>query len=593
MERLSIEEKISEYLKMLNDGILEIANKDIGHYFSTGEPVAYFFNNYKRRLYKEVSKNPKYIEYDKAREKILNLFDKPDYIAEYIELVNSNQIPLLAIDKFNFFSNGKKIGEFYRVNKDSIIERLIKDKKYLKGYETIKGKIVGKLFDKINEYIILVNENKIEVKNNDSNSCFSNGDRINRYWRIHSKEIYDTIMNDKRYIFGYETAKEKIKEAYSKVKINTKISLKQKIDEYINMLNKDLISISLLDMYNKFSNGELINKFWTIYKEDIINALYTNKYKTGYEHAKELIFNYKESLDIIDEFIEKAEPVVDIIDTTDIVLSNGSKISFYLGNHRNKIAERLEKDNKYKKGYINLKRKLGLIIDDKDPEKIREDILDVMIEKLNNPKLNITKETKTNGNILKFFRLNKSQIAFKLKNDSKYKYGYEVIKTRIFGSSKIEEYIELLNNYVIDVLKFETNIHFKDGELISNFWTKNRKAIDEYLNSDERYIRGYEIARIKNELGCSAQSKSKETLKKSIICEQFLINYEYNRELLEKIPSVIFDALLEFYIKNKIHYLNFDGTLSNAFLITEKEFKEKYNMYFSELLNKKEKVNTL
>ena len=344
-------------------------------------------------------------------------------------------------------------------------------------------------------------------------------------------------------------------------------------------------------MYHRFSNGEVINKFWTLYRYDIIKTIDSKKYKTGYERAKELIDSYKESADIIDEYIIKAEPVIDIIEQTDIVLSNGSKISFFLGNHKEQITERLIKDQKYRKGYMNLKRKLGLIIEDKEEEKIEEDILDIMIEKLNNPKFNITKETKTNISVLKFFRLNKKQIVAKLQSDPKYKYGYDVIKTRVFGSSKIEEYIELLNNYIINVEKYEENIHFRDGELISNFWVKNKRAIDEYLASDIRYMQGYEVAKIKNELGYSTQSKSKETLRKSIICEQNFIRYDLNREMLELIPSKLFDNLLNFYIERKIPYINVDGTLSSIFLITEKEFKEKYCMDFKDIL--KEKVNTL
>ena len=312
-------------------------------------------------------------------------------------------------------------------------------------------------------------------------------------------------------------------------------------------------------------------------------------------YAKELIDSYIESDNIIDEYIEKAEPILDTIQTTELELSNGSKLFYFFNNHRDQIRQRLIKNPKYNKGYLNLKRKLGVIttIDGSEPSDVSNDELDIMIEKLNNPKLNMSKITKTNHSIITFYRINKEVIENALLTNPKYHNGYDVIRTRVFGSSKIEEYIELLNNHKINVEKFETEVHFSDGELISNFWEKNRKAIGEYLNSSSKYAKGYVLAKLKNELGYSTQSKSKELIKKSIICEKNLIKFEINTSLLYFIPSLLFEKLLQFYIDNKIPYINGDGTLNENFLITEKEFYDKYNMTFLELIVEKEKVNTL
>ena len=85
-------------------------------------------------------------------------------------------------------------------------------------------------------------------------------------------------MNNPKYEVGYETAKEVV----------SGLSF-DKIADFIEKLNSGY-KPKTNDLDNTFSNGELINRFWSTNKDKIIRELMNNpKYETGYETAKATI----------------------------------------------------------------------------------------------------------------------------------------------------------------------------------------------------------------------------------------------------------------------------------------------------------------
>ena len=587
--RLGVKEKIEEYIFLLDSDVITIEKNDKVHTFSSGEYIGYFFSNYKKKIYNEVTYNSLYKDCINAYKAIHDKMDELDYIADYIELLNNNSITVLHVDYNNSFSNGKRIGYFYKNNSKEINDRLSTDIKYSIGYENAKEKLKDKIYIKVDEYIELVNNNQIEIKNNDSKSKFSNGDTINRFWYINKDKIYNVINNEKRFENGYENAKNKINSIYNQSEVKKELSLEEKIDEYIELVRINKICVIDLDIKNKFSNGESINKFFLRNKTKIIERLNNNKYNVGYEDVKIQINNHNSSDNIIDEFIELAEVNISSLSTSKLVLSNGTRIDNFLYNHKEQIIYRLTKCSKYKIGYLNLKRKLGIEFISKSDE---EKELGYVIECLNDISIDLTHKTITNSYIHNYLLNNKNKIIKIVLNDPKYNEGYEVLKTRLFGFSKLDEYIDLVNTYTINIENDE-KFCFKDGTKIGKFWCNNKKNLENLLKKYTRYGMCYELARIKINGGCSRAFKNKEYLRKVLICEKYRIDYELNKDILNYIPSELFEPILILFEKNMISYLDRDGKLLSKILITEKELIVKYGLDIDTLIKGKEKVNTL
>ena len=92
----------------------------------------------------------------------------------------------------------------------------------------------------------------------------------------------------------------------------------------------------------------------------------------------------------------------------------------------------------------------------------------------------------------------KEKIISRIKTDLKYKEGYEKAKEIIFNIEhpidKISEFIELLNNGYIP--KYEDKeTKFSNGDIINQFWYKNKNNIKEKIAFDKKYQIGYEKAK--------------------------------------------------------------------------------------------------
>ena len=343
---LSFEQKIEEYIELLNTGHVP-RNIDKEEKFSNGEPINYFWATNKDKIIERLATNSKYKEgYETAKSIIKGLsFDK---IADFIELLNKGYIPKVR-DKETKFSNGESVNNFWFNNKDKIIERLATDPKYKEGYETAKSIIKGLSFDKIADFIELLNKGYVP-RNIDKETKFSNGESVNTFWYNNKDKIIERLTIDPKYVEGYETAKSIIK----------KFSF-DKIADFIELLNKGYVP-KARDKETKFSNGEPINQFWANNKDKIIERLTTDpKYKEGYETAKTTIKGL--SFDKIADFIELLNKgyVPRNIDK-EAKFSNGESVNTFWSNNKDKIIERLNTDSKYAEGYDLAKKIVEIMI---------------------------------------------------------------------------------------------------------------------------------------------------------------------------------------------------------------------------------------
>ena len=418
---LSFEEKLEEYIELLNKGYVP-KYEDKNTKFSNGESINYFWSDNKDKIIERLNADSKYeVGYELAK-RIVS-FDK---IADYIELLNQGYMPK-AIDKETKFSNGEPINQFWTRNKDKIIERLNTDSKYKEGYEIVHKTISDISFDKIADYIELLNKGYVP-KYEDKNTKFSNGELINSFWQVHKDKIIERLNADSKYKEGYEIAH----------KMLSDLSF-DKIADYIELLNQGYVP-KANEKETKFSNGELINAFWNNNKDKIIERLNTDsKYEVGYKLAHKMIFD----------------------------------LPF------DKIADYIELLNK---GY--------------------------------KPISNEKKVTFSNGDLLnKFWVTNKDKIIERLNTDSKYKEEYEIAHKTISDLSfdKIADYIELLNKGYVP-RKIDKEAKFSNGESVNTFWSNNKDKIIERLNTDSKYAEGYDLAKKIIEIMILPQEERKQKL---------------------------------------------------------------------------------
>ena len=289
---LSTEDKIAEYIEMLNKGYGPKSN-DSETEFSDGSKVNQFWFTHKDKIKEEQETNPKYeTGYERAKETLKNYLEKKkkrsslsveDRIPEYIEMLNKGYIPKKN-DSETEFSDGSKVNYFWFNHKDKIKEELETNQKYETGYERAKQAINPlSTEDKVPEYIEMLNKGYVP-KSNDPETKFSDGNKVNWFWSTHKDKIKEELETNPKYETGYERAKQAI----------NPLSTEDKVAEYIEMLNKGYVP-KYKDSETEFSDGSKVNHFWNNYKDKIKTELETNpKYETGYEKAKEAVKNYLE-----------------------------------------------------------------------------------------------------------------------------------------------------------------------------------------------------------------------------------------------------------------------------------------------------------
>ncbi|MBE6140901.1 MAG: hypothetical protein E7172_05155 [Firmicutes bacterium] len=402
-------------------------------------------------------------------------------INEYIELLNQGYNPKYEDKKYKF-SNGQPINHFWANHKEQIKERLAMYEKYQVGYEVAKQTIyeIENPIDKISEYIELLNQGYIP-KYNDPKTKFNNGELINQFWANHKEQIKERLFADERYREGYETAKNNLKELEF-----------DKIADYIELLNEGYIP-KYNDSKTKFNNGELINYFWAKHKEKIKERLTIDeRYREGYEVAKQIINELENPIDKICEYIELLnQGYIPKYEDKKNKFSNGQPINYFWTIHKEKIKERLFADERYREGYETAKNNLKELEFDKIADYI-ELLNEGYIPKYNDPKTKFN-----NGELInQFWAIHKEKIKERLFADERYREGYEIAKKTLkeLEFDKIADYIELLNEGYIPKYN-DSETKFSNGESINRFWAKHKEKIKERLTIEERYREGYETAK--------------------------------------------------------------------------------------------------
>lgn len=501
-----IENRIAEYIELLNSGTIIPKDKETEQTFSDNRKINSFWTNNRERIVKELTENPKYAKgYEVAKQIVAQHIATLtiDKLGEYIDLLNSGVTPT-SKDKVHQFSDGSFVNQYWPNNKEIILSELNNNSKYQTGYEvakkTVKKYLESLAFDKIVEYIGLLNRGEIWPTRYDPIHFFSNGEAINYYWTNKGEEIVNALNNNPKYQEGYEIAKETIKRYLETLKLD-------KMSEYIELLNRRAVTPKSFDPHHFFSNEEPINHYWNTHKEEIINELNTNpKYQVGYETAKQVIKEYKEALavDRIEDYINllNSGQLVPSTYERKVTFTDGKPINKFWTHKKAEIMDALESQPKYQTGYEVAKKAIKDYLASLTFDKVAE-----YIELLNDGTITIKDCDKThffsNGDPINYFwSNNKESIITRLHTEEKYKRGYQEALKKVISFTnrnkvnKKAEYIELLNNGYIPC-KNETHLTFSNGEIIGYYWDydETKKQIAHELNHNPEYQEGYELAK--------------------------------------------------------------------------------------------------
>lgn len=311
-----------------------------------------------------------------------------------------------------------------------------------------------------------------------------------------------------------------------------------KIDEFINEINKGNAKAFFYHSDVLFSNGDRFEYYWSDNKDAIKDALANNpKYKDGYDEARKQIY-YKEYYAILDnkvyEFIKLLESGNRKIlaRLNPYKFENGESMARFYMYHSKDVKEALWHNPRYKN--CNLAR---LFIEEYDYYSVVENKIRYMLDLLNDGHKEVLLYDNglffPNGTSMnQYYTMYKTRIHEIVESEPKYANARKYLEEYEFcliKDNRIRYFIEILNEGNGDILSVKNPYTFPNGVPVSKYWSdaNNKRIIKDLLANDPEYKEGYDTAR------------------------RLIAEYEYNhdpknklREFIELINNGHEDALL-------------------------------------------------
>ncbi len=312
IKKLSYEERIKEYINLLNNGYIP-KSIDRETTFSDGTFIESFWRYAKERIKEELKKEEYLVGYDLARkivdnQKTINKISEQINIKveEYIEMINNGYIPKRRDYNTNFL-DGTKVGQFLFNHKSKIIDKLVNDPKYAVGYDTVKKalKIIDESIEKQKEKEEKINKLRLNYIKNaiklfNINTCEYDEDTIYLIYKLHNifktktfielLDILNTYKMDKK-SWIYVMYGNNIEDILIYLNLDSKRIIYDMKNNIITL--KNAIKREISRELKLRSNEQLINCYYNILKEidkncDIIDKItdIINSYELTKEETK-------------------------------------------------------------------------------------------------------------------------------------------------------------------------------------------------------------------------------------------------------------------------------------------------------------------
>ena len=404
--KITIEQKIEEYIKAMDDNDDNLIAYNSKLLFSDGVLMNFFWSNNREILYNSVTKGEKseyykkqypgcveeiitkYNEYNNKQENKITIEQK---IEEYIKTMHDNNDSLLFTSNL-IFSDNTKMNSFWGNNRDNLYNSVTigpKSEYYKKQYPECVEKIITRynkynnkqenkiaIEQKIEEYIKAMHDNDDKLISKSSKLLFSDSTQMRGFWRNNREDLYNSVTEGEKSEYYQKEYPECVKEIVTKYKEynnkqENKITIEQKIEEYIMAMHDNDDKLISKSSKLLFSDNTQIYEFWRGNKEKLYNSVTEGEkseyYKKHYpECVEEIIIKYNEynnkqenKITIeqkIEEYIKAMHDNDDsiILSTSNLLFSDNTKMNMFWSNNRdilyNSVTEG-EKSEYYKKQY--------------------------------------------------------------------------------------------------------------------------------------------------------------------------------------------------------------------------------------------------
>ena len=319
-KQLSDEEKLLEYLKVMKDNDNEIIPYNSSLLFSDGTQMGYYWSksNNKDKIYRMITKegNQFIVQYKGQCEVLIKEYNKnqlsdEEKLFEYLQAMKDNDNKIIHTRSLLLFSNGEKMNQYWNNNKDKIYKMITEEgnlfvvqykdqcevliSEYIKFQEKSETKITEE--EKLLEYLQAMKENDNKIIAQSSPLLFSDGTKMDTYWKSNKDKIYNMITKEgNQFVIQYKDQCEVLIKEYNK----KQLSEEEKLFEYLQAIKDNDNKIIPKNSPLLFSNGTKMGRYWNNTKDKI--------YKMIAKEGNPFIIKYKDQCEVlINEYIKFQE----------------------------------------------------------------------------------------------------------------------------------------------------------------------------------------------------------------------------------------------------------------------------------------------
>ena len=379
--KITEEEKLLEYLQAIKDNGNKILLQRCSLLFSDGTQMGTYWNANKDKIYKIITEegNTFIVQYKDQCEVLIKEYNKKqlsveEKLFEYLQAMKENGNKIIRQrDKNKTFSNNEKMGTYWSANnnKDKIYKMIIEEgnpfivqykdqcevliKEYNNYQEKQETKITEK--EKLLEYLQIMKENDNKMIPQSSSLLFSDGIKMNQYWKNNKDKIYKMITEEGNpFVAQYKEQCEELIKEYNK----KQLSEEEKLLEYLKAMKANGNKIVSGSSSLLFSDGTKMGIYWNGNKDKV--------YKMITEEGNQFIAQYKEQCEVLikeyNNYQEKSETKITekeklfeylqamkdnddeiITKSSSLLFSDGTKTGYYWNTNKDKIYKMITEES--------------------------------------------------------------------------------------------------------------------------------------------------------------------------------------------------------------------------------------------------------